>query len=160
MSEYKKSAEFQALIDKYAWINIPVRILEAPTDGQIPFSIKAKQFYRLLGGLDLLFCLAKRMNSGDDADMIIRVNEEAKALYADFGRMFSAPVMPGDTVYDICPPDDDVPAVICPYVVDDVSTRSVFIDDVAIPHEDIGRTVFKTREEAERYIAETWGEQA
>ena len=157
MSEYKKSAEFQALIEKYDWVALRVSDLES---GKLN-ALRVWQYQQqLLGGLDLLYNLAQSGKTDDDHRMIGRIYSEVRKLYKGSGFVFSAPVEPGDTVYDICPPDDVVPAVICPCVVDDVSTRSVSIDGVAIPHEDIGRTVFKTRKEAERYIAETWGEQA
>lgn len=155
MSEYKKSAEFQALIEKYDWVALRVSDLES---GQMN-ALRLWQYQQqLLGGLDLLYNLAQSGKIDEDHRMIGRIYTEVRKLYKGSGFVFSAPVKPGDIVYDICPPDGDVPAVICPCKVEEVSDKHVFIDNVPIPHKDIGRKIFRTRKEAEDYIKEMWGE--
>lgn len=157
MSEYKKSAEFQALIDKYQWLKLSVNVLESA--GKFATHVaKAKQYQKLLGNLDFLAYLAMSKNSGDDGEAIARVYSEVKALYGEFKNIFTAPVSTGDILYDVCPPDDAVPAVICPCKVEEVSDKNIFVDNVPIPHKDVGRTIFKTRKEAEDYIKKMWGE--
>lgn len=158
MGEYKKSAEFQALIDKYQWIKLSVSVLESDGESRYTSVAKAKQYQRLLGTLDFLAYLAMSKNSGDDGEMIVRVYSEVKTLYSEYENIFTAPVSTGDILYDVCPPDDAVPAVICPCKVEEVSDKHIFIDNVPIPHKDVGRTIFKTRKEAEDYIRKMWGE--
>lgn len=158
MGEYKKSAEFQALIDKYQWIKLPVSVLESAGESRRASVAKAKQYQRLLGNLDFLAYLAMSKNSGDDGKMIACVYNEVKTLYSEYKNIFTAPVSTGDILYDICPPDDAVPAVICPCKVEEVSDKHIFVDNVPIPHKDVGKTIFKTRKEAEDYIRKMWGE--
>lgn len=158
MAEYKKSAEFQALIDKYQWLKFSVSVLESASESHRASVAKAKQYQRLLGNLDFLAYLAMSKNSGDDGEMIVRVYSEVKTLYSEYENIFTAPVSTGDILYDVCPPDDAVPAVICPCKVEEVSDKHIFIDNVPIPHKDVGRTIFKTRKEAEDYIRKMWGE--
>lgn len=158
MAEYKKSAEFQALIDKYQWIKLPVSVLESAGESHRASVAKAKQYQRLLGNLDFLAYLAMSKNSGDDGEVLVRIYSEVKTLYSEYENIFTAPVSTGDILYDVCPPDDAVPAVICPCKVEEVSDKHIFIDNVPIPHKDVGRTIFKTRKEAEDYIRKMWGE--
>lgn len=132
-------------------------VLES-ADGFATHVAKAKQYQKLLGNLDFLAYLAMSKNSGDDGEMLVRVYGEVKTLYSEYENIFTAPVSTGDILYDVCPPDGDVPAVICPCKVEEVSDKHVFIDNVPIPHKDIGREIFKTRKEAEDYIKEMWGE--
>lgn len=158
MGEYKKSAEFQSLIDKYQWIKLPVSVLESAGESHHASVAKAKQYQRLLGNLDFLAYLAMSKNSGDDGEVLVRIYSEVKTLYSEYENIFTAPVSTGDILYDVCPPDDAVPAVICPCKVEEVSDKHIFIDNVPIPHKDVGRTIFKTRKEAEDYIRKMWGE--
>lgn len=158
MAEYKKSAEFQALIDKYQWLKFSVSVLESDGESCYTRAAKARQYQRLLGNLDFLAYLAMSKNSGDDGEMLVRVYGEVKTLYSEYENIFTAPVSTGDILYDVCPPDDAVPAVICPCKVEEVSDKHIFIDNVPIPHKDVGRTIFKTRKEAEDYIGKMWGE--
>lgn len=130
MSAFEKSAEFQTLIDKYQWIKLSVSVLESDGESRYTSVAKAKQYQRLLGNLDFLAYLAMSKNSGDDGEMIVRVYSEVKALYSEYENIFTAPVSTGDILYDVCPPDDAVPAVICPCKVEEVSDKHIFIDNV------------------------------
>lgn len=44
MGEYKKSAEFQALIDKYQWLKFLVSVLEAGDESRRASVARAKQY--------------------------------------------------------------------------------------------------------------------
>lgn len=64
------------------------------------------------------------------------------------------PVMPGDVMYYIIPPDKEFeePAYICRAIVEDVSLKEIkCTNSIEISRKEIGREIFLTFEEAKNY---------
>lgn len=82
--------------------------------------------------------------------LIERVENKELKKYEDLeeqGKLLKLPCEVGDTVYTIYS-DEDGSFVEEPKV-EEVSTHRIWIDSVYFDYEDIGKTVFLTREEAE-----------
>ncbi|MGN0610071.1 MAG: hypothetical protein ACI4J6_12750 [Oscillospiraceae bacterium] len=67
------------------------------------------------------------------------------------------PVKVGDVVYIVCNVDNKT--VIEEASVEEVSTKRIWTDEVDYDLEEIGKTVFLSREEAEKALAERNGKE-
>lgn len=78
--------------------------------------------------------------------------DEACEHFREAAKMLEVPVNVGDTVYIVCTLDGL--AIIDEVTIEEVSTQRIWTDEVYYDYDDIGKTVFLTREEAEKALAE------
>ena len=158
MKNNKKSNELTLRMQSDDWINQQIRALETGVkDGrQLSFEERAECFFQLLGVAAHIDHSRQQIGLGSGSGLY----DEVKRLYSWAARgVFFAPVKKGDILYDVCPPDEvmDVPAVICEEEVLEVSDSRVWVDGAYMDHDEIGRSVFLSREAAQEYIDRTWG---
>ena len=63
-------------------------------------------------------------------------------------KAIEVPVLPGDLIYDVIPPEDDEPTLIYCGMVEDISAKQIQILGGWLSRDLIGKELFLTLEEA------------
>lgn len=66
-------------------------------------------------------------------------------------KAIEVPVLPGDLIYDVIPPEDDEPTLIYCGMVEDISAKQIQILGGWLSRDLIGKELFLTLEEAEKF---------